>query len=139
MPKITKCGIFVKYNAKKSLKPLKTLGFRVLASASKLATLANKRGVPKGAPLLLSRSQAELNSAARARSPKMQDKTAAGKVAVFAKQNGRRCRQGVLQASALRAESGASPGLSLVTSKCPDQTKGSASAHLVAGFFSPAF
>ena len=31
---------------------------------------------------------------------KMQDKTAAGKVAVFAKQNGRRCRQGVLQASA---------------------------------------
>ena len=42
MPKTTKCGIFVKYNAKKSLKPLKTLHFRVLADASKLTTPANK-------------------------------------------------------------------------------------------------
>ena len=45
--KITKCGIFVKYNAKKSPKSLKTLHFRVLADASKLTTLANKQ---KGHP-----------------------------------------------------------------------------------------
>jgi hypothetical protein len=44
MPKITKCGIFVKYNAKKSLKSFKTLHFRVLADASKLTTPANKEG-----------------------------------------------------------------------------------------------
>ena len=41
--KLQKCGFLMNSKGQKALKPLKTLGFRVLADASKLATLANKK------------------------------------------------------------------------------------------------
>ena len=45
-----KCRFFVKSDATKPPKPLKTPGFRVLADASKLTTLANKKeGTQSGA------------------------------------------------------------------------------------------
>lgn len=44
--KLQKCGFLMNSKGQKALKPLKTLGFRVLADASKLATLANTKKSP---------------------------------------------------------------------------------------------